>query len=60
MHIPKTPLEATDEALEELFALIELQIARNFLQAYTELELSRDEIEPRGYDPRNYVGRYAK
>lgn len=52
-----TPYHVTDEQIEQLWRMLQLQMARNFEQALRAAEIERDERERyTGYDPRNHNG----
>lgn len=54
-----TPNHATDAQIEFLWAMLQLETARNFEQAYRAEQIARDESE-RGYDPREHAGKESK
>jgi len=54
-----TPNHATDEQIDELWRMLQLETARNFEQSYRAQLQARDEKE-NGYNPREHAGTESK
>jgi hypothetical protein len=54
-----TPNHATDAQIDELWEMLQLETARNFVSAYRSQQQARDESES-GYDPREHAKENVK